>query len=204
LLPCSSLSLPRLLRLEADASPRPKLVGAAVDRRQLGRSPSTETLLSLPVSSSTHSTPSRPLNLALSLFAPRLAGVDEAVAVDAWTPAEPAGRTPAFACKFCNRHRLLRPRLGRFPPSPELDDLGKHPLRETLAGVELSRAHARQPATTTVGRRSPPDRTARTPPYRFGHPGLAGEPAGLDPAQIWPGLARSGPPLPFLFLISSV
>jgi hypothetical protein len=34
-------------------------------------------------------------------------------------------------------------------------------------------------------------------PYPFGHPGLAGEPAALDPAQIWLGPARSG--LPFFF-----
>jgi hypothetical protein len=45
--PHHSLSLPQPLRLEADASPRLKLVGAAVDRRQLGRSPSTEPPLPL-------------------------------------------------------------------------------------------------------------------------------------------------------------
>jgi hypothetical protein len=45
-----------------------------------------------------------------------------------------------------------------------------------------------------VGRRIPPNRTAKTPPYRFGHSGLAGEPAGLDPARIWLGPARSGLP----------
>jgi hypothetical protein len=46
--------------------------------------------------------------------------------------------------------------------------------------------------TTTDGRRSSSDRAARMSPYPFSHPGLAGEPAGLDPAQIWLGLARSG------------
>jgi hypothetical protein len=34
-------------------------------------------------------------------------------------------------------------------------------------------------------------------PYPFGHPGQASEPAGLDLAQIWLGLARSG--LSFFF-----
>jgi hypothetical protein len=52
--------------------------------------------------------------------------------------------------------------------------------------------------TMTDDRRSLPNPTARAP-YRFAlHPGLASEPAGLDPAQIWPGLARSGP---FLFFL---
>jgi hypothetical protein len=42
------------------------------------------------------------------------------------------------------------------------------------------------------GRRSPPNPTAEDT-YRFARrPELAGEPAGLDPAQIWLGLARSG------------
>jgi hypothetical protein len=42
------------------------------------------------------------------------------------------------------------------------------------------------------GRRSPPNPTAKDA-YRLAHcPGLPGEPAGLDPAQIWLGLARSG------------
>jgi hypothetical protein len=51
-----------------------------------------------------------------------------------------------------------------------------------------------QASTTTMeGRRSSSNWAARKSPYPFGHPGLAGEPAGLDPAQIWPGLARSGP-----------
>jgi hypothetical protein len=51
--------------------------------------------------------------------------------------------------------------------------------------------------TTTDGRRSSPNPTAAAP-YRFAlHPGLASEPAGLDLAQIWLGLARSG--LPFFF-----
>jgi hypothetical protein len=46
--------------------------------------------------------------------------------------------------------------------------------------------------TTTDGHRSPPNPMAEVA-YRFAHrPGLAGEPAGLDPAQIWLGLARSG------------
>jgi hypothetical protein len=31
-----------------------------------------------------------------------------------------------------------------------------------------------------------------TRPYPFGHPGLASESAGLDLAQIWLRLARSG------------
>jgi hypothetical protein len=46
----------------------------------------------------------------------------------------------------------------------------------------------------TVGHRSSPNRSAKTPPYRFSHPGLAGEPAGLDLDRIWLGLARSGLP----------
>jgi hypothetical protein len=50
-----------------------------------------------------------------------------------------------------------------------------------------------------VGRRIPPNRTAKTPLYRFGHSGLAGEPAGLDPARIWLGPARSGLPRLFSF-----
>jgi hypothetical protein len=50
--------------------------------------------------------------------------------------------------------------------------------------------------TTANGRRSPSDPAAETA-YRFGAPpGLVGWPAGLDPAQIWLGPARSG--LPFL------
>jgi hypothetical protein len=53
--------------------------------------------------------------------------------------------------------------------------------------------------TTTDGHRLPPNPTAEAA-YRFAHhPGLAGEPAGLDPAQIWLGLARSG--LPFFFFL---
>jgi hypothetical protein len=53
--------------------------------------------------------------------------------------------------------------------------------------------------TTTHGRRSPPNPTAEDA-YRFARrPGLAGEPAGLDPAQIWLGPARSG--LPFFFFL---
>jgi hypothetical protein len=52
---------------------------------------------------------------------------------------------------------------------------------------------------TPNGHRSSPNPMAGAP-YRFAlHPGLASEPAGLDPAQIWPGLARSGP---FLFFSS--
>jgi hypothetical protein len=52
--------------------------------------------------------------------------------------------------------------------------------------------------TTTDGRRSSPNPTAGAP-YRFAlRPGLASVPAGLDLAQIWLGLARSG--LPFFFL----
>jgi hypothetical protein len=47
-------------------------------------------------------------------------------------------------------------------------------------------------ATMMDGRRSPPNPTARAS-YRFAlHPGLASQPAGLDLAQIWLGLARSG------------
>jgi hypothetical protein len=46
--------------------------------------------------------------------------------------------------------------------------------------------------TTTICHRLPPNRMARMRPYSFSHPGLAGELAGLDPAQIWLGLARSG------------
>jgi hypothetical protein len=53
--------------------------------------------------------------------------------------------------------------------------------------------------TTTVSRRFSSNRAARESPYPFGHPGLAGEPAGLDLTQIWLGLARSG--LPFLFFL---
>jgi hypothetical protein len=50
---------------------------------------------------------------------------------------------------------------------------------------------------TTDGSRSPPNPTAEAA-YEFSlHLGLAGEPAGLDLAQIWLGLARSG--LPFFF-----
>jgi hypothetical protein len=46
--------------------------------------------------------------------------------------------------------------------------------------------------TTTDGCRSPPNPMAEAA-YHFAHrPGLAGEPAGLDLAQIWLGLARSG------------
>jgi hypothetical protein len=57
-----------------------------------------------------------------------------------------------------------------------------------------------QPSTTTTdGCRSSSNRTARGSLYPFGHPGLAGEPAGLDPAQIRLGLARSG--LPFFFFL---
>jgi hypothetical protein len=52
--------------------------------------------------------------------------------------------------------------------------------------------------TTMVSRRFFSNRAARESPYPFGHPGLASEPAGLDPAQIWPGPARSGPLLFFL------
>jgi hypothetical protein len=56
-----------------------------------------------------------------------------------------------------------------------------------------------QPSTTMMdGRRSSSTRVARGSPYPFGQPGLASEPAGLDPAQIWIGLARSG--LSFFFL----
>jgi hypothetical protein len=114
------------------------------------------------------------------------------------------GGTPgpalAPACKICDCHHHLRPHLDQFQPSPDPDTLGKLTPCETLAGVELSRAHAWQTATTTVGRRSSPNRMARTLPYRFVHPGLAGEPTGLDPAQIWPGLARFGPFLFFSFL----
>jgi hypothetical protein len=51
--------------------------------------------------------------------------------------------------------------------------------------------------TTTGSRQSSPNPTAGAP-YRFAlRPGLASEPAGLDLAQIWLGLARSG--LPFFF-----
>jgi hypothetical protein len=40
----------------------------------------------------------------------------------------------------------------------------------------------------------------RTAAYRFiAPPGLAGWPAGLDPARIWLGLARSGLPRLFSF-----
>jgi hypothetical protein len=53
--------------------------------------------------------------------------------------------------------------------------------------------------TTTDDRRFPSNRAARTSPYPFDHPGLAGEPAGLDPAQIWLGPARSG--LSFFFFL---
>jgi hypothetical protein len=52
---------------------------------------------------------------------------------------------------------------------------------------------------TTDGRRSSSDQVARASPYPFSHPGLAGEPAGLDPAQIWLGPARSV--LPFFFFL---
>jgi hypothetical protein len=58
--------------------------------------------------------------------------------------------------------------------------------------------------TTTDGRRSSPNPTAGAP-YRFAlHPGLASEPVGLDLAQIWLGLARSGLPIffPLLYLIA--
>jgi hypothetical protein len=51
--------------------------------------------------------------------------------------------------------------------------------------------------TTTDGRRSPPNPTAEAAYHFAHHPGLAGEPAGLDLAQIWLGPARSG--LPFFF-----
>jgi hypothetical protein len=43
-----------------------------------------------------------------------------------------------------------------------------------------------------VSHRFSSNRVAKESPYPFGHPGLAGEPAGLNPAQIWPSLARSG------------
>jgi hypothetical protein len=58
--------------------------------------------------------------------------------------------------------------------------------------------------TTTDGRRSSPNPTA-VAPYRFAlHPGLASEPARLDPAWIWLGLARSGLPFFFLSLLYSI
>jgi hypothetical protein len=60
-----------------------------------------------------------------------------------------------------------------------------------------------QGMTTTDSHRSPSNRAARESSYPFGHPGLAGEPAGLDLAQIWLGLARSGLPLFFFSLIYS-
>jgi hypothetical protein len=46
-----------------------------------------------------------------------------------------------------------------------------------------------QSTMTTVGHRSSPNRMARMIPYRFVHPGLAGEPTGPDlakPDQIRP------------------
>jgi hypothetical protein len=53
--------------------------------------------------------------------------------------------------------------------------------------------------TTMDGCRSSPNPMAGAP-YRFAlHPGLASEPVGLDLAQIWLGLARSG--LPFFFFL---
>jgi hypothetical protein len=53
--------------------------------------------------------------------------------------------------------------------------------------------------TTTDSHRSSPNPTTRVP-YRFAlHHGLASELAGLDLAQIWLGLARSG--LPFFFFL---
>jgi hypothetical protein len=51
-------------------------------------------------------------------------------------------RTPAFACKLCNRHRLPRPCLDQSRPSPDLDTLGKRLSRKTLASAGHSRAHA--------------------------------------------------------------
>jgi hypothetical protein len=46
--PLCSLSLPQSLHLEADANPRPELVGARVDQRQRRRLPS---IVSLPLCS---------------------------------------------------------------------------------------------------------------------------------------------------------
>jgi hypothetical protein len=39
---------------------------------------------------------------------------NNAVAVDTWTPAEPANQILAPACKICACHRLPRPRHDRF------------------------------------------------------------------------------------------
>jgi hypothetical protein len=96
------------------------------------------------------------------------------------------------ACKVCARsgHQGLRRR--RFPASPSSDDLGEPLPCETLAGVASCARMQTTARTTAICRRLPPNRMARTRPYRFVHPGLAGVPAGLDPAQIWPSLARSG------------
>jgi hypothetical protein len=54
--------------------------------------------------------------------------------------------------------------------------------------------------TTTVSRRFSSNRAARESPYPFGHPGLAGEPAGLEsgPDLAWPGQIRPA----FLFFSS--
>jgi hypothetical protein len=55
--------------------------------------------------------------------------------------------------------------------------------------------------TTTDGRRSPPNPTAEAA-HRFAlHPRLASQPAGLDLAQIWLGLARSGVPFFYVFYL---
>jgi hypothetical protein len=64
------------------------------------------------------------------------------IAVDACTPAKPTRQTLAPACKLCNCHHLLRPRLDQFRPSPDLNTLGKHLSRKTLASARPSRAHA--------------------------------------------------------------
>jgi hypothetical protein len=67
---------------------------------------------SLSASSSIHRTPSRRLNLTLPLFAPRLAAVDEAVAVDVGHRREPrANPSPCM-------QRLHSLRSSRTPPPP--------------------------------------------------------------------------------------
>jgi hypothetical protein len=140
---------------------------------------------------------------------PVLALVQEAGgAIVATTIAEPDhGGVPdlslASACKFCDRTYPPQPRLDRFQPTTDLGNLGKRLHRETLAQGELPACVRRAMGTTRPGRRSLPDRTDEAA-YRFGDPpGLAGWPAGLDPARIWLGPARSrpAPPVSFLFLL---
>jgi hypothetical protein len=130
----------RPLHHAAEASPSPVSPSPRVDHRRGRRSPSTILFPLCSLSACLYHHRDGQISCALARLQGKLRRTTPCRRrLDTGGARE---QTLDPACKLCDRHCLPRPRLGRFRPSPDLDTLGKHAFRKTLASVGPSRAHA--------------------------------------------------------------